>query len=66
MRPGRLYPIAVGGGFGLCPGAVAADRYGNVLIGDQARNRGAWAQAGSGAVRPSFSAAACPLVRDAP
>jgi len=39
MRPGRLYPIPVGGGLGLCPGAVAADRYGNVLIGDQARNR---------------------------
>ncbi len=39
MRPGRLYPIPVRGGFGLCPGAVAADRYGNVLIGDQAKNR---------------------------
>lgn len=39
MRPGRLYPVPAGGGFGLCPGAVAADHYGNVLIGDQARNR---------------------------
>jgi hypothetical protein len=39
MRPGRLYRIPAGGGFGLGPGAVAADRYGNVVIGDQARNR---------------------------
>jgi len=39
MRPGRLYPIPSGGAFGRGPGAVAADRYGNVLIGDQAKNR---------------------------
>lgn len=39
MRPGRLYPIPTDGGLGLAPGAVAADRYGNVLIGDQARSR---------------------------
>jgi hypothetical protein len=39
MRPGRLYPIPSGGAFGRAPGAVAADRHGNVLIGDQARNR---------------------------
>jgi hypothetical protein len=39
MRPGRRYAIPTAGGFGLAPGAVAADRSGNVLIGDQARNR---------------------------
>jgi hypothetical protein len=39
MRPGRLYHIPFGGAFGRGPGAVAADRSGNVLIGDQARNR---------------------------
>jgi hypothetical protein len=38
MRPGRLYPIPSAGAFGRGPGAVAADRSGNVLIGDQARN----------------------------
>jgi hypothetical protein len=39
MRPGRLYPVPSGGPFGRGPGAVAADRSGNVLIGDQAKNR---------------------------
>jgi hypothetical protein len=39
MRPGRLYHIPSGGAFGRGPGAVAADRSGNVLIGDQARSR---------------------------
>jgi hypothetical protein len=39
MRPGRMYAIPTAGGFGVAPGAVAADRSGNVLVGDQARNR---------------------------
>jgi hypothetical protein len=39
MRPGRMYAIPTAGGFGPAPGAVAADRAGNVLVGDQARNR---------------------------
>ena len=40
MRPGRLYRIpTTASGFGPCPGAVATDRFGNVLIADQAKNR---------------------------
>jgi hypothetical protein len=40
MRPGRLYRVPLTGGrFGRCPGGVATDRFGNVLIADQASNR---------------------------
>jgi hypothetical protein len=40
MKPGRLYQIPTAGSrFGRCPGAVAADRFGNVLIADQSSNR---------------------------
>jgi hypothetical protein len=39
MRAGRLYHMPAAGAFGACPGAVAADRFGNVLIADQPRNR---------------------------
>jgi hypothetical protein len=40
MKPGRLYQIPTAGSpFGRCHGAVAADRFGNVLIADQSSNR---------------------------
>ncbi len=40
MRGGRLYRLPLTGSrFGRCPGAVAADRFGNVLIADQSSNR---------------------------
>jgi hypothetical protein len=40
MKPGRLYQIPTGRSrFGRCPGAVTADRFGNVLIADQSGNR---------------------------
>ena len=49
MRPGRLYQIPTAGSrFGRCPGALAADRFGNVLIADQSRNRLLVAPAHSG------------------
>jgi hypothetical protein len=48
MKPGHLYPIPIAGRFGPAPGAVAADRSGNVLIGDQAASRVLVAPARSG------------------
>jgi hypothetical protein len=40
MEAGHRYQIpSAASGLGLCPGPVAADRFGNVLIADQSRSR---------------------------